>query len=127
MNPLRQAATRLNKPVLRSQAFTRTLTTTPRTAAAAATKGDHASDHAHHEGHDSHYDPPGGWLWGLRPGEKAPKEGWEYPFYAMVAGLMVATVAYTMKEDTSIQTWALEEARRRLEKEGLLEDPDNKS
>jgi len=26
-----------------------------------------------------------------------------------------------------IQTWALEEARRRLEKEGLLEDPDVKS
>jgi hypothetical protein len=24
----------------------------------------------------------------------------------------------------SIQTWALEEARRRLEKEGILEDPD---
>jgi hypothetical protein len=23
-----------------------------------------------------------------------------------------------------IQTWALEEARRRLEKEGILEDPD---
>jgi hypothetical protein len=27
----------------------------------------------------------------------------------------------------SIQTWALEEARRRLEKEGILEDPDEKS
>lgn len=26
----------------------------------------------------------------------------------------------------SIQTWALEEARRRLEAEGILEDPDNK-
>jgi hypothetical protein len=26
----------------------------------------------------------------------------------------------------SIQTWALEEARRRLEKEGILEDPDEK-
>ena len=25
----------------------------------------------------------------------------------------------------SIQTWALEEARRRLEKEGILEDPDD--
>lgn len=24
-----------------------------------------------------------------------------------------------------IQTWALEEARRRLEKEGILEDPDD--
>jgi hypothetical protein len=27
----------------------------------------------------------------------------------------------------SIQTWALEEARRRLEAEGILEDPDKKS
>jgi hypothetical protein len=27
----------------------------------------------------------------------------------------------------SIQTWALEEARRRLEAEGILEDPDTKS
>jgi hypothetical protein len=26
----------------------------------------------------------------------------------------------------SIQTWALEEARRRLEAEGILEDPDSK-
>jgi hypothetical protein len=26
----------------------------------------------------------------------------------------------------SIQTWALEEARRRLEKEGILEDPESK-
>ncbi|EAT83819.1 hypothetical protein SNOG_08651 [Parastagonospora nodorum SN15] len=28
--------------------------------------------------------------------------------------------------DTSIQTWALEEARRRLEAEGILPDPDAK-
>jgi hypothetical protein len=27
----------------------------------------------------------------------------------------------------SIQTWALEEARRRLEAEGILEDPDKKA
>jgi hypothetical protein len=28
--------------------------------------------------------------------------------------------------ECSIQTWALEEARRRLEKEGILADPDKK-
>jgi len=28
--------------------------------------------------------------------------------------------------DCRIQTWALEEARRRLEAEGILEDPQNK-
>lgn len=27
------------------------------------------------------------------------------------------------KPDTTIQTWALEEARRRLEKEGIIDDP----
>jgi len=41
-----------------------------------------------------------------------------------VGSLVVAGIAYAFKPDTSIQTWALEEARRRLEKEGILEDPD---
>ncbi|KAJ5333233.1 NADH:ubiquinone oxidoreductase ESSS subunit [Penicillium brevicompactum] len=39
------------------------------------------------------------------------------------ARFLVAGVAYVFKPDTSIQTWALEEARRRLEAEGILEDP----
>ncbi|KAK5942967.1 hypothetical protein PMZ80_003972 [Knufia obscura] len=133
MNPLRQAATRLTRPAFRTQIISRPTTaarsfsTTPQILAstAAAKTGDHSSDHAEHgHGHESHYDPPGGWLWGLRPGEKYEREGWEIPFYVMCAGYVVAVIAYTMKEDTSIQTWALEEARRRLEKEGLLEDPD---
>ncbi|ETN38288.1 uncharacterized protein HMPREF1541_06319 [Cyphellophora europaea CBS 101466] len=82
-----------------------------------------AASHDDH-GHESHYDPPGGWLWGVPPGEKREREGWEIPFFTMYCGsLVIAVVAYTMKEDTSIQTWALEEARRRLEKEGILEDP----
>lgn len=160
MNPLRQAATRLARPAFRTQIISRPTTatksfsSTPRILASttAAKTGDHASEHADHgHGHESHYDPPGGWLWGLRPGEKAPREGWEIPFYVICAGYVVAVIAYTMKEDTSyvfsfreaiaeagqelgsankrhrIQTWALEEARRRLEKEGLLEDPDTKS
>lgn len=74
--------------------------------------------------HGDHYDPPGGWLWGLRPGEKYEKEGWENLFYyGFYGSFAVAAVAYAFKPDTSIQTWALEEARRRLEKEGILEDP----
>jgi len=73
-------------------------------------------------------DEPGGWLWGEAPGApKKPREGWELPMYWMFCGsFAVATVAYVFKPDTSIQTWALEEARRRLEKEGILEDPDEK-
>ncbi|KAJ9644455.1 hypothetical protein H2199_003418 [Coniosporium tulheliwenetii] len=50
--------------------------------------------------HEDHYDPPTGWLWGVPPGTKPEKEGWE-----------------------TIWTWALEEARRRLEAEGILTDP----
>ncbi|KAF2866257.1 ESSS subunit of NADH:ubiquinone oxidoreductase-domain-containing protein [Massariosphaeria phaeospora] len=78
-------------------------------------------------GHESQYDPPSGWLFGVKPGEKYQKEGWEgvwhWGFYGSFA---VAIVAYAFKPDTSIQTWALEEARRRLEAEGILPDPDVK-
>lgn len=117
MNPLKQAATRLTRPVFRTRiisrptAAIRPFSTTPRIlanttpATAPASSGDHASEHAEHgHGHESHYDPPGGWLWGLRPGEKAEREGWEIPFYIMCAGYVVAVIAYTMKEDTS---WVL--------------------
>jgi len=44
-------------------------------------------------------------------------------YYGFYGSFAVAAVAYAFKPDTSIQTWALEEARRRLEKEGILEDP----
>ncbi|KAL2266135.1 hypothetical protein VTJ83DRAFT_5487 [Remersonia thermophila] len=72
-----------------------------------------------------HYDPPSGWLWGVRPGEKYQNEGWENLFiYGFWGSLVVFAVAYAWKPDTSIQTWALEEARRRLEAEGILPDPD---
>lgn len=112
MFPLRHAARRLStKPVLRLSPLPKTvvpnryltITQSVRAATTAAKHGDHASDHAQHDshGHESHYDPPGGWLWGIRPGEKAEREGWEIPFYIMCAGYVVAVIAYTMKEDTS--------------------------
>ncbi|KAK4242742.1 ESSS subunit of NADH:ubiquinone oxidoreductase-domain-containing protein [Achaetomium macrosporum] len=73
------------------------------------------------------YDPPSGWLWGVRPGEKYQNEGWEGPFfYGFWGSIIVFAIAYAWKPDTSIQTWALEEARRRLEAEGILEDPEKK-
>jgi len=70
------------------------------------------------------YDSPAGqWLFGVPPGEKAPKEGWENLFYYGFCGsLVLAGVAYAYKPDTSIQAWALEEARRRLETEGIVPD-----
>ncbi|KAI2610279.1 ESSS subunit of NADH:ubiquinone oxidoreductase [Hypoxylon fragiforme] len=77
--------------------------------------------------HGPQYDPPTGWLWGLKPGEKYQREGWEIPFfYGFCGSIAIFAVAYGFKPDTSIQTWALEEARRRLEAEGILEDPEKK-
>lgn len=63
----------------------------------------YASDHSQGDhGHESHYDPPGGWLWGIRPGEKYEKEGWEGLFwYGIVGSWVVAVGLYVMKEDTS--------------------------
>jgi hypothetical protein len=61
-----------------------------------------AASHDDHHGHESHYDPPGGWLWGVPPGEKRQREGWEIPFFTLFCGgNVVAVVAYSMKEDTS--------------------------
>ncbi|TGO38860.1 hypothetical protein BHYA_0066g00490 [Botrytis hyacinthi] len=78
--------------------------------------------------HGDHYEPPSGWLFGVKPGEKAEKEGWEnlwvYGFFGTCA---FGIVGYAVKPDTSIQTWALEEARRRLEAEGILKEPEDKS
>jgi len=49
-----------------------------------------------------HYDPPTGWLWGIKPGEKPEKEGWENVFiYGMFGSLGLAAVAYAFKPDTS--------------------------
>ncbi|PVH95235.1 hypothetical protein DM02DRAFT_601181 [Periconia macrospinosa] len=79
-------------------------------------------------GHGPSYDPPSGWLFGVKPGEKYQKEGWETVWtYGFYGSILFAVVAYAFKPDTSIQTWALEEARRRLEAEGILPDPDSKS
>ncbi|EMD01214.1 hypothetical protein BAUCODRAFT_82315, partial [Baudoinia panamericana UAMH 10762] len=90
------------------------------TSSAARKAGD---SHAH----DDHYDQPSGYLWGVKPGEKYENEGWEGVFYYGFCGsLLFGLVGYCYKPDTSIQTWALEEARRRLEAEGILEDPEQK-
>jgi len=56
---------------------------------------------ARRSGHGSSYDPPGGWLFGVKPGEKYEKEGWEGPIYWGLCGSMVAgVVAYAFKPDT---------------------------
>ncbi|CAD6446493.1 477b03a4-87cb-45d6-94fe-abdbdc2e73c8 [Sclerotinia trifoliorum] len=78
--------------------------------------------------HGDHYDPPTGWLFGVKPGEKPEKEGWENLWvYGFFGACAFGVVGYAVKPDTSIQTWALEEARRRLEVEGILKEPEDKS
>lgn len=52
--------------------------------------------------HGSHYDPPTGWLFGIKPGQKYAKEGWEgIWYYGFIGSLLVAGVAYVFKPDTS--------------------------
>merc|ERR1712070_804809 len=66
---------------------------------------------------------PSRWRFGVKPGEKYENEGWENIwYYGFFGSLVFGLVGYCYKPDTSIQTWALEEARRRLEAEGILED-----
>jgi len=75
---------------------------TTTTAADNSSEHKHTESGEHHDDHGSHYDAPGGWLWGIRPGEKYEKEGWENLFYyGFVGSWIVAIAAYTMKEDTS--------------------------
>jgi hypothetical protein len=51
--------------------------------------------------HESQFDPPGGWLWGVPPGQKAPKEGWETAWYWGFFGTIgLAVVGYIYKPDT---------------------------
>lgn len=53
------------------------------------------------DSHGSHYDPPTGWLWGVPPGSKPEKEGWEGIWYwGFCGGLAVCVGAYAFKPDT---------------------------
>lgn len=55
--------------------------------------------HGHHE---SPYDPPSGYLFGIKPGEKHQKEGWEnLMFYGFVPSCLLLIVALAFKPDTS--------------------------
>lgn len=52
--------------------------------------------------HGTQYDAPTGWLFGVKPGEKYQKEGWESIFYyGFFGSFVVFTIAYAFKPDTS--------------------------
>ncbi|KAG8934655.1 hypothetical protein FRC03_010333 [Tulasnella sp. 419] len=73
-------------------------------------------------GGGAHYNEPSGYLFGEKPlpqGQKRQRESWETMWYiGMFGGMLFAAVGLYYKPDTSIQTWALKEARERLEARG---------
>lgn len=55
-----------------------------------------------HHAHEDHYDPPTGWLFGVPPGEKPKKEGWENLFFwGFFGSLAFGALGYAYKPDTS--------------------------
>ncbi|CAB4384874.1 unnamed protein product [Rhizophagus irregularis] len=73
-------------------------------------------------GHEPQYNEPGGYLFGERPlppGQKRVKEDWENIWiYGMGGSLLLGTIIAIYKPDTSIQSWATREAKKRLEERG---------
>ncbi|KAF8511702.1 ESSS subunit of NADH:ubiquinone oxidoreductase, partial [Gautieria morchelliformis] len=68
------------------------------------------------------YNEPTGYLFGEKPplpGQKRKREEWELIFYwGMFGSMALAAVGLYYKPDTSIQTWALKEAKARMEARG---------
>lgn len=56
----------------------------------------------HKRGSGPSYESPTGWLWGVKPGEKVEKEGWENSiFYVFIPSCVLLVVALAFKPDTS--------------------------
>jgi len=68
------------------------------------------------------YNEPTGYLFGEKPpppGQKRIKEDWENIWYVgMFGSIGLAAVLLYYKPDTSIQGWALKEAKSRMEARG---------
>lgn len=50
---------------------------------------------------ESQFDPPTGWLWGVKPGEKPEPEGWEWPTALFFATIVATGIAFAFKPDTT--------------------------
>jgi len=76
---------------------------------------------AHHEA--PQYNEPSGYLFGEKPpppGQKRKREDWELIWYiGMFGGMGLAAVGLYFKPDTSIQSWALKEAKSRMDASGI--------
>lgn len=80
---------------------TTTLINRPSSVPAAAVPFTTSAPRPSGDDHGSHYDAPGGWLWGIPPGQKYEKEGWEgIWYYGFFGSLGLAAVAYAFKPDT---------------------------
>jgi len=68
------------------------------------------------------YNEPTGFLFGEKPpppGQRRIKQPWETLwYYGMYGTMAIGTVLLYFKPDTSIQTWALKEAKQRMEARG---------
>jgi hypothetical protein len=91
MAPLRHAAVRSVRCLRQPVTTTTTLTSTRNLSITARRQG----------GGGSHFDPPTGWLWGIKPGEKPEPEGWEWPMYLFCGSLVLTGVALAFKPDTT--------------------------
>jgi len=83
----------------------------------------HDEHHAdHHHGHSEHYDVAGGYLFGVKPGERREREGWEWMYYIfMFGGMAFITVGLFLKpggNDTMGQ-WAQQEIKLRKQNQVL--------
>lgn len=53
------------------------------------------------DAHEDHYEPPTGWLFGVKPGEKYENEGWENVwYYGFMGSLLFGVIGYCYKPDT---------------------------
>jgi hypothetical protein len=86
-----------------SRALPRAVSLSKSTSTTTITRRTLTSTRAHRSAdHGDHYDPPSGWLWGVKPGEKAEKEGWENIWvYGFLGTCAFGVVGYAVKPDTS--------------------------
>lgn len=96
--PLIRPTRLITAPRARLQIVTRPTTTTlQQRAGLSSTTACRAGDHAH----EDHYDPPTGWLFGVKPGEKYEPEGWENVWvYGFFGSMLFGVVGYCYKPDT---------------------------
>lgn len=79
----------------------RRTTTTPRTTTSKSSFSTRNSN-VRAASHENPYDPPTGNLFGIKPGHKYEKEGWENAMtYGFGGSLLLAAIAYAFKPDTS--------------------------